>query len=179
MWRFVFWKWKWRDIWPSMVTHTWILCSAFNPSKVHTQQWTHTPWNNPSSGQPFMLRCPGRGFDGFSRAPQSWYWEWREPLPHSLPTCNSCQTWDLNSQPLDYKSYSLTITVRSHRRRRERQNSPWPPCQQCCRKIRGRSAALTLIECLSCIYKEPQSKHAHWSCADWPQVEYRLTSWNI
>ncbi len=29
-------KWKWRDIRPSMVTHTWNLCSAFNPSKVHT-----------------------------------------------------------------------------------------------------------------------------------------------
>ncbi len=33
---------KWRDIRPSMVTHTQNLCSAFNPSKVHTQLWTHT-----------------------------------------------------------------------------------------------------------------------------------------
>ncbi len=46
------WKWKWRDIRPSKVTHTLNSCSAFNPSKVHTtppwthtQQCTHTPWN--------------------------------------------------------------------------------------------------------------------------------------
>ncbi len=29
---------KWSDVWPSMVTHTWNLCSAFNPSKcTHTR----------------------------------------------------------------------------------------------------------------------------------------------
>ncbi len=64
--------------------HTLNLCSAFNPSKVHThtvnthththtRQWTHThrehthtavnihtPWTHiQSSGQPFMLRRPG------------------------------------------------------------------------------------------------------------------------
>ncbi len=43
-----------------MVTHTQNLCSAINPSKVHTQQWTHTPWTHTQgSGQPFMLRRPG------------------------------------------------------------------------------------------------------------------------
>ncbi len=58
--------------------HTLNLCSAFNPSKVHTHSSehthtvnthpavnTHTPWTHTrSSGQPFMLRRPGssRGF---------------------------------------------------------------------------------------------------------------------
>ncbi len=32
---------KSSDIRLSMVTHTRNLCSAINPSKVHTQQWTH------------------------------------------------------------------------------------------------------------------------------------------
>ncbi len=55
-------KWKWHDMWPSMVAHTLNLCSAFNPSEVHTHssEHTHTPWtHNRSSGQPFMLRRPG------------------------------------------------------------------------------------------------------------------------
>ncbi len=38
------------------------------------------------------------------------------------------------------------VTVRSHRRRRERQNSLWPPCQRRCRKIRWRSDSLTLVD---------------------------------
>ncbi len=53
---------KWRDMWPSMVTHTRNLCSAFNPSKcTHTavNTHTHTLWTHTqSSGQP-MLRRPG------------------------------------------------------------------------------------------------------------------------
>ncbi len=36
-----------------MVTHTWNLCSAFNPSKVHTHSSEHTPkevmWRRPGS----------------------------------------------------------------------------------------------------------------------------------
>ncbi len=51
---------KWSDMWPSMVTYTWNLCSAFNPSKC-----THTPWTHTlCSGQP-MLRRPGSSW-GFS-----------------------------------------------------------------------------------------------------------------
>ncbi len=55
---------KWSDIRPSMVTHTRNLCSAFDPSKVHTHSsehtHTHTLWTHTrSSGQPFMLRRPG------------------------------------------------------------------------------------------------------------------------
>ncbi len=43
---------------------------------------------------------------------------------------------------LDYIAHYKT--VRSHRRRRERQNSLWPPCQRRCRKIRWRSDDRTL-----------------------------------
>ncbi len=51
-------------VWPSMVTHTRNLCSAFNPSKcTHTAVNTHTV-NTRSSGQP-MLRRPGSSW-GFS-----------------------------------------------------------------------------------------------------------------
>ncbi len=35
-------KWKWSYIRPSMVTHTRNLCSAINPSKVHTHSSEHT-----------------------------------------------------------------------------------------------------------------------------------------
>ncbi len=47
--------WKRHYIRPSMVTHTWNLCSAINPSKVHTHssEHAHTPWTHTrSSGQP-------------------------------------------------------------------------------------------------------------------------------
>ncbi len=43
-------QWKWSDVWPSMVTHSWNLCSAFNPSKcTHTAVNTHTPWTHTRS----------------------------------------------------------------------------------------------------------------------------------
>ncbi len=60
---------------------------------THTQQWTHTR----SSGH---LCCGARGAVGgsvpCSRAPQSWYWRWRESCTFTPPTYNSCRTWDLN-----------------------------------------------------------------------------------
>ncbi len=56
----VFFSFFLSDVWPSMVTHTLNLCSAFNPSKcTHTVVNTHTLWTHTwSSGQP-MLRRPG------------------------------------------------------------------------------------------------------------------------
>ncbi len=82
----VFWFFEfWSDVWPN----TRNLCSAFNPSKcTHTAVNTHTPWTHTrSSGQP----C--------SRAPQSWYWRWRERWTFTPPTDNSCRTRDSNPQP--------------------------------------------------------------------------------
>ncbi len=54
-------KWKWRDMWPSMVTHTQNLCSAFNPSKVHTHssEHTHTPWTHTRSSGSHLCCSPG------------------------------------------------------------------------------------------------------------------------
>ncbi len=105
------WKWKWRDIRPSMVTHTRNLCSAFNPSKVHTHR-EHTPGAVGSH-----LCCGARGAVGgsvpCSRAPQSWYWGWRERAGHSLPPPTiPAGPETRNSQPLDYESNSLTIRPR-------------------------------------------------------------------
>ncbi len=102
---------KWRDTRPSMVTHTRNSCSAFNPSKVHTHSSEHTHGAVGSE-----LCCGARGAVGgsmpCSRAPQSWYWGWRERCTFTPPTYNSCRTWDSNSQPLDYESDSLTIRPR-------------------------------------------------------------------
>ncbi len=52
-----------------------VLC-IYPIQSAPTQQWTHTR----SSGQPFMLQHPGSswGLVPCSRAPQSWYWKWRE-----------------------------------------------------------------------------------------------------
>ncbi len=86
------------------------LCSAFNPSKcAHTHTHTHTR----SSGQPMLWR-PGSscGFGSCSRAPQSWYWRWRERWLYTPSTVNTCRTWDSNPQPSGYKSDSLSIRPR-------------------------------------------------------------------
>ncbi len=47
---------KRSDILPSMVTHTQNLCSAINPSKVHTQSSEHTHKHTTGTFLPFMLR---------------------------------------------------------------------------------------------------------------------------
>ncbi len=50
-----------HDIRPSMVTHTRNLCSAINPSKVHTHssEHTHREHTPGAEGSHFMLRSPG------------------------------------------------------------------------------------------------------------------------
>ncbi len=83
-------KWKWRDIQPSMVTHTQNSCSACNPSKVNTHRSEHTPGAVGS-----RLCCGARGSVGgsvpCSRAPQSWYWGWSECWTFTPSTYNSCR----------------------------------------------------------------------------------------
>ncbi len=72
---------------------------------------THTPGAVGSH-----LCCGTQGAVGgsvpCSRAPQSWYWGWRERCAFTPSTYNSCRTWDSNSQPLGYESDSLTIRPR-------------------------------------------------------------------
>ncbi len=62
-------NWKERGkgsgVWPSMVTHTWNLCSAFNPSKcthtvvnMHLEQWAA---NAVAPGEQLGVRCLAQG----------------------------------------------------------------------------------------------------------------------
>ncbi len=74
---------KWRDVWPSMVTHTRNLYSAFNPSKcTHTVVNTHTHRvHTPGAvgSQCYRARRAVEGLVPCSNiSPQSWYWGWRE-----------------------------------------------------------------------------------------------------
>ncbi len=97
-----------------MVTHTRNLCSAFNPSKC-----THTA---ASSEHTHCEHAPGavgshcssaRGAIGgsvpCSRAPQSWYWRWRECCSFTIPTFNPCRTCDSNPQP-----FGLQVWLSNH-----------------------------------------------------------------
>ncbi len=96
----------------------WNLCLHLTHSSAHTavrsDTHTHTQCEHTrSSGQP-MLRRP-RAVGGSvlcSRAPQSWYWGWRERWIFTPPTYNPCRTWDSNPRPLGYKSDSLSIRPR-------------------------------------------------------------------
>ncbi len=94
---------KGSGVWPSMVTHTQNLCSAFNPSKctytvvnIHLEQWAAVGGSVPCSRV----------------SPQLWYWGWRECWLFTPPTYNPCRTWDSNPQPSGYKSNSLSIKPR-------------------------------------------------------------------
>ncbi len=96
----------------SMVTHTRNWSSAFNPSKC-----THTAVSSEHAPRAVGSHCSSAqgaigGSVPCSRAPQSWYWRWRECCSFTIPTFNPCRTWDSNPQPLDYKSDSLTIRPR-------------------------------------------------------------------
>ncbi len=105
--KYIIWKWKvkvkvtWHDMWPSMVTHTQNLCSAFNPSKC-----THTPWTHTrSSGQPFSWGFLLKGTSVVVLRVE------RALYIHSL---HLQFLPDLRREPwpLDYESDSLTIRPR-------------------------------------------------------------------
>ncbi len=103
--------------WVSDVTYSQILgirALHLPMQSAHTQQWTHTPWTHTqSSGQPFVLRCPGSswGFSALLQGTSSWYWGWRECSTFTSPH-QFLPAWDSNSQPLDYESDSLIIRPR-------------------------------------------------------------------
>ncbi len=107
-------------MWPSMVPHPRNLCSAFKPSKcTHTAvriKQTHTHCEHIPGAVGSHLYCGARGAVGgsvpCSRAPQSWYWRWRERCTFTPPTGNSCQTWDSNPWALGYRSNYLYIRPR-------------------------------------------------------------------
>ncbi len=94
-------------MWPSMVTHTWNLCSAFIPSKVHTHSSEHTPGAVGS-------QCSGSswGIGALLKGTSVVVLRVERALYIHSPTYNSCRTWDSNPQPLGYESESLTIRPR-------------------------------------------------------------------
>ncbi len=76
-------EWKWSDVWPSMVTHTRNLCSAFNPSmcthtvlNTHPEQWAA---NAAAPGEQLGVRCLAQG------SPLSRGIEGGESAGYSLP----------------------------------------------------------------------------------------------
>ncbi len=113
-------KRKWRDIWPSMVTHTRNSCSAFTHPKcthtaMNTHTHTHTPWTHTrSSGQPFMQRRPGSscGFGVLLKGTSVVVLRVKRALYIHSPHLQFLPVRDSNSQPFDYKSDSLTIRPR-------------------------------------------------------------------
>ncbi len=110
-------KIKWRDIRPSMLTHTWNLCSAFNPSKVHTHSSEHTHTHGThswSSGKPFMLWRPGSSweFSALLKSTSVMVLRVERALYVHSPHLQFLPARDSNSQPFDYESGSLTIRPR-------------------------------------------------------------------
>ncbi len=79
---------------------------------AHTQQWVV---NMHPEQWAAIAPAPGEQLGGSvpcSRAPQSWYWGWRECSSFTIPTFNPCRTWDSNPQPLDYKTFGLQMSDR-------------------------------------------------------------------
>ncbi len=101
---------------PSMVSHAQNLCSALtHPKCTHTAVNTHTPWTHTrSSGQPFMLRCPGSswGFGALLKGTSVVVLRVERALYIHSPHLQFLPARDSNSQPFDYESDSLTIRPR-------------------------------------------------------------------
>ncbi len=121
----------WHDIWPSMVTNTRNLCSAFNPSTVHTHssEYTHTHTVNTVNTHTQLTVnththtdththteqwaaiyavAPGEQL-GVRCLAQGWRVE-RTLYIHSPPPPQQfLSARDSSPQPLNYESYSLTL----------------------------------------------------------------------
>ncbi len=74
--------WKWRDIKPSMVTHTRNSCSAF----THPSEHTHTPWTHTrSNGNAIYAAAPGEKLGVWCSRALHRGIEGGESTVHSLP----------------------------------------------------------------------------------------------
>uniref|UniRef100_A0A8C2ISA5 RNA binding protein fox-1 homolog 3-like n=1 Tax=Cyprinus carpio TaxID=7962 RepID=A0A8C2ISA5_CYPCA len=77
------------DIQPSMVTHTWNSCSAFNPAKVHTHtsEYTHTVNTHPEQCAAIYAAAPGEqlGVQCLAQGHLNRGIEGGERTVHSLP----------------------------------------------------------------------------------------------
>ncbi len=114
------WLLNWLKKWQSEVTYSqvwWPILgiSALHlshPKCTHTAVNTHTPWTHTqSSGQPFMLRRPGSswGFGALLKGTSVVVLKEERALDIHSPHLQFLPARDSNSQPLDYKSDSLTI----------------------------------------------------------------------
>ncbi len=114
----ILWKWKkvtWHVTKYGNPYSELVLC--IYPIQVHTHSsehtlWTHTPWTHTrSSEQPFMLQRPGSSW-GFGALLSRGIEGERVLYIHSPPHRQFLPAQDSNSQPLGYKSDSLTIRPR-------------------------------------------------------------------
>ncbi len=93
-------------------------CSAFTYPSAHTQQWTHTHTHTVSTHpgpEGSHLWCGARGAVPCSRAPQSWYWRWREHCtftPHP-PTIHAVPRFELATFRLRVWSLPLGHDLRA------------------------------------------------------------------
>ncbi len=101
---------------PSMVTHTWDSCSTFTHPKcthTHTHQWTHTHREHTPGAVGSHLCCGSRGavggFGALLKGTSVVVLRVESAVYSPPPTYNSYRHRDSISQPLDYKSDSLTI----------------------------------------------------------------------
>jgi len=98
-----------------VATHTHAHTHARTHARTHAHTHTHTHTHTHRAVGSHIC-CSTQGAVGgsvpCSRAPQSWYWRWRECWLFTPHTYNPCQTWDSNPQPLDNKSVSLSIRPR-------------------------------------------------------------------
>ncbi len=93
----------WRDIQPSMVTHTRKSCSAFNPSKVHTHSSEHTQREHTEQWAAIYAAAPGNswGFGALLKALTRGI-EGGKSAVHSLPHLQFLPARDSNIEPCDY-----------------------------------------------------------------------------
>ncbi len=83
-----------------------------HPKCTHTALNTHTPWTRTwSSGQPFMLRCPGSswGFGALLKGTSVVVLRVERALYIHCPHLQFQPGRNSNSQPFNYESDSLTI----------------------------------------------------------------------
>ncbi len=142
-----------------------------HPKCTQTAVNIHTPWTHTrSSGQPFMLRCPGSswGFGVLLKGTSVVVLKEERALYIHSPHLQSLPARDSNSQPFDYESDSLTIRPRLPHLRYgkvvngiyfavsqsiiylesgtgKRKNVPWWS-EECSKAIKERNKAFTFLK---------------------------------
>ncbi len=100
-------KWKWRDVAKYGDPYSELVLCIY-PSKVHTQQWTHTHCEHTPGAVGSYLCCSIREQLGVQCLAQGHL----SRAAHSLPHLQFLPARGSNLQPFGYKSDSLTIRAR-------------------------------------------------------------------